>query len=333
MDFSLTTQNVISPPVLFFALGVFAALFKSELAIPQAIARAMSIYLMLSIGFKGGVEAVSYGLGVDLLLVIVTAVIISFSMPMIAFFFLDKTTGLPQVDKAAIAAHYGSISAVTFVAATTALELSGIAYPGIMVAAAASMEAPAIATALFLVQRKAKGSQGEAVSATLAVGGLSWREVALNASVVLLAGSFLIGMATGERGYRDIEPFITAPFKGVLSLFLLDMGLAAGRELLQVRKTLTPSLLGFGLYMPPIGAVLGGVLGTLIGLDTGGVALLSVLSASASYIAVPAAMRVALPEAKPSIYLTLSLAVTFPFNLTVGIPLYIELAGFLQNTF
>ena len=323
MDFSLAVQNIISPPVLFFALGVFAALVRSELAIPQPIAKGMSLYLMLAIGFKGGVAAIGNGVGLDLFLVILAATFLSFSLPVLAFFFLTTTTKLDRINRAAIAAHYGSISIVTFIAATSALEMSGVASPGIMIAAAAAMEAPAIATALFLAYRGNTGAEDN-------TGGLLWREVALNASVVLLIGAFLIGMATGEQGYKDISPFITAPFKGVLCLFLLDMGLVAGRELRQVRQSLTPALLGFGLYMPPIGAVIGGVCGAVIGLDTGGIALLSVLSASASYIAVPAAMRVALPESKPSLYLTLSLAITFPFNLTLGIPAYIALAKALS---
>jgi len=320
VDLSLAAQNLISPPVLFFALGVAAALGRSDLAIPEAVAKAMSLYLMLAIGFKGGVAAGAHGIGMDLLLVIGVAAALSFSIPLLAFGFLNATTRLERVDKAAIAAHYGSISIVTFIAATAALDASGLTYPGIMVAAA--MEAPAIVTALFLARRgMTQGVSG---------GKPPWREVALNGSVILLLGAFLIGMATGETGYRDVAPFITEPFKGVLCLFLLDMGLVAGRELRQARKTLTPALLGFALYMPLLGGVLGALAGALIGLDKGGIALLAVLAASASYIAVPAAMRLALPEAKPSLYLTLSLAVTFPFNLTLGIPFYVMLAGALS---
>ncbi|HAJ21763.1 MAG TPA: sodium-dependent bicarbonate transport family permease, partial [Rhodospirillaceae bacterium] len=201
-------------------------------------------------------------------------------------------------------------------------DAAGIAFPGIMVAAAAAMEAPAIAIALFLAHRGQAGTPQTPKA--------PWREVALNGSIVLLIGAFIIGMVTGQKGYSDIEPFIADPFKGVLCLFLLDMGLVAGRELRQVRKTLTPALLAFGLYMPPIAGVIGGVTGALIGLPDGGIALLAILSGSASYIAVPAAMRLALPQAKPALYLTLSLAITFPFNLTIGIPFYIALAGWLS---
>ncbi|MCR9218733.1 MAG: sodium-dependent bicarbonate transport family permease [Alphaproteobacteria bacterium] len=324
MDLSLAAGNLLSPPVLFFALGVAAALVRSDLSVPEAVAKALSLYLMLAIGFKGGAAASEHGLGADLALVIAAAAALSFTIPFLAFGFLRTTTGIGRIDAAAIAAHYGSISIVTFIAATTALTAAGVDYPGIMVAAAAAMEVPAIATALLLARSGA--SAGERVE-----GETPWREVLLNGSVVLLVGAFIIGVATGEKGFESVAPFIVDPFKGVLCLFLLDMGLVAGRELRQVRKRLTPALLGFGLYMPPIGGTIGAAAGWLIGLDAGGIALLATLSASASYIAVPAAMRLALPEAKPSLYLTLSLAITFPFNLTIGIPLYIKLGSVLAG--
>ncbi|MBO6835942.1 MAG: sodium-dependent bicarbonate transport family permease [Alphaproteobacteria bacterium] len=323
MDWGIAVQNLVSPPVLFFALGLAAAMAKSDLAVPEAVAKALSLYLMLAIGFKGGVAAAGHGFGFDIVLIIGAAALLSFCLPPLAFALLRITTKLGQIDAAAIAAHYGSISIVTFIAATAALDAAGIDYPGTMVAAAAAMEVPAIACALLLARR---GRSGDGESR----GNAPWREVALNGSVVLLIGAFIVGLSTGETGYKDIAPFISDPFKGVLCLFLLDMGLVAGRELRQVRKTLTPALLGFGLYMPPLGGVIGGLTGAVIGLNTGGIALLCVLTASASYIAVPAAMRLALPEAKPSLYLTLSLAVTFPFNLTVGIPFYIAIANWLS---
>ena len=190
-----------------------------------------------------------------------------------------------------------------------------------MVAVAAIMEAPAILSALWLVSRKKQGT-------TQMDAGL-WREILLNGSIVLLVGSFLIGMITGENGLKEIESFIVSPFKGVLCLFMLDMGLLAGRSLAKSRQSITPGLLAFGILMPLVGASIGLPIGYLLGLSQGGIVLLMVLSASASYIAVPAAMRVALPEADPGIYLTLSLGVTFPFNLTIGIPIYIAAANLL----
>jgi hypothetical protein len=189
-----------------------------------------------------------------------------------------------------------------------------------MVAVAAAMEAPAIITALYLAKARADGNSGGMEPETL-------REVLLNGSIVLLLGAFLIGWITGKPGYTAIAPFIDSPFKGLLCLFLLDMGIIAGRGLRDARHSLKRPVILFGLYTPLIGAVLGLIAGRLIGLSTGGVAVLATLAASASYIAVPAALRLALPEARPAVYLPLSLGITFPFNLTLGIPLYVALAG------
>ena len=186
-----------------------------------------------------------------------------------------------------------------------------------MIAVAAAMEAPAIVAALWLVSRKGGESR---------VGGELWREILLNGSIVLLMGAFVIGWVTGEDGMVEIAPFIVTPFKGVLCLFLLDMGLVAGRGLRSARGVITPGIAVFGVVMPLIGAALGLGAGFVLGLSTGGVAALTALAASASYIAVPAAMRVALPRANPALYLTLSLGITFPFNLTLGLPLYVALA-------
>jgi len=231
-------------------------------------------------------------------------------------------TRLSVTDAAAVAGHYGSISIVTFVAASSVLESRGIGSEGYMVAVAAAMEAPAILSALWLISRK---GQGQKMESDL------WREILLNGSIVLLIGAFVIGFATGKDGLAEIEAFIVTPFKGVLCLFLLDMGLVAGRGLRNARGVLTGGVFVFGCVMPVVGATIGLGTGLVLGLSTGGVALLMVLSASASYIAVPAAMRVALPQADPAVYLTLSLGVTFPFNLTLGIPLYLAVATALTG--
>jgi hypothetical protein len=248
-------------------------------------------------------------------------------MPLVAFGLLRVMTGLSVVDSAAVAAHYGSISIVTFVAASSVLTAAGIEAEGYMVAVAAIMEAPAILSALWLVARvgKDKDQQGGDMNSGLL------REILLNGSIVLLIGSFAIGAATGQEGLAKIEAFIVAPFMGVLCLFLLDMGLVAGRGLREARGLLRPGLLAFGILMPLTGAAFGALAGLGLGLSTGGVALMMTLSASASYIAVPAAMRVALPEAKPAIYLTLALGITFPFNLTLGIPIYMAVAQALTG--
>ncbi|MBE1294327.1 MAG: sodium-dependent bicarbonate transport family permease [Rhodobacteraceae bacterium] len=314
---SLAGSNLASPIILSFALGLAAALARSDLSIPEAVAKGMSIYLLFAIGFKGGASVAAHGIDSTLLKALAAGIVLSFGLPFIAFALLKTLTGMSRLDAAAVAAHYGSISIVTFVAATSILEGRGIPSEGYMVAVAAAMEAPAILSALWLVARNGKGGRMEP--------GLM-REILLNGSIVLLVGSFVIGMVTGERGLAEIAPFIVTPFKGVLCLFLLDMGLVAGRGLRQSKGVLGGGAVLFGVTMPMIGAVIGLGLGALIGLSMGGVVLLMVLAASASYIAVPAAMRVALPEANPSIYLTLSLGVTFPFNLTLGIPLYVALA-------
>lgn len=315
---TLAAENLLTPMILCFVLGLFAALARSELTVPEAAAKAMSLYLLFAIGFKGGVAVTEHGVDAGLLMALAGGVVLSFTLPFAAFGLLRVLTRLSVTDAAAVAAHYGSISIVTFVTATSVLTARGIEYEGYMVAVAAAMEAPAIVSALWLVSRRGGGAAMDS--------GL-WREILLNGSIVLLVGAFLIGMITGLDGMARIDSFIVAPFQGVLCLFLLDMGLVAGRGLRASRGVLRSGAVVFGMVMPLVGALAGLAMGQVLGLSFGGLALLMTLAASASYIAVPAAMRVALPDADPSIYLTLSLGVTFPFNLTLGIPLYVAIAG------
>lgn len=314
----LALANLLSPMILCFALGLFAALARSELTVPEAAAKALSIYLLFAIGFKGGEAVADHGVDARLLAALGAGVALSFALPFVAFALLRAMTRLSTTDAAAVAAHYGSISIVTFVTGASVLTSQGIASEGYMVAVAAAMEAPAIISALWLARRA--GSGAERMDAEL------WREILLNGSIVLLVGAFVIGMVTGQDGMARIESFIVSPFQGVLCLFLLDMGLVAGRGLRASRGVLSLGAVGFGFVMPAVGAAAGLAAGLALGLTTGGVALMMVMAASASYIAVPAAMRVALPEANPSVYLTLSLGVTFPFNLTLGIPAYVAVA-------
>lgn len=318
----LAGANLLTPMILCFALGLFAALARSELTIPEAFAKAMSIYLLFAIGFKGGVAVAGHGLDGQVLAALAAGIGLSALLPFVAFAGLRMLTGLSVLDAAAVAAHYGSVSIVTFVTATSVLAAQGLAYEGYMVAVAAAMEAPAIVSALWLVARTGSSARMDA---------RLWHEILLNGSIVLLVGAFLIGAATGEGGMARIDAFIVAPFQGVLCLFLLDMGLVAGRGLRGARGILGAGLVAFGVLMPMVGAALGLGAALLIGLSTGGAALMMVLAASASYIAVPAAMRVALPEANPSIYLTLSLGITFPFNLIFGIPAYLAAAQSLTG--
>ncbi|ADZ68785.1 sodium-dependent bicarbonate transport family permease [Polymorphum gilvum] len=323
---SLAAQNLISPIILSFVLGLAAALARSDLTIPEAAAKALSIYLLFSIGFKGGVSVAAHGLDARLLLSLAAGVLLSFVLPFLAFGLLRTMTRLSPIDAAAVAGHYGSISIVTFVAASSVLQGRGVASEGYMVAVAAAMEAPAILSALWLAARFGSHNGPAADSHAGGPDGGLMREILFNGSIVLLVGAFLIGLTTGEQGLADIEDLIVAPFKGLLCLFLLDMGLVAGRGLRASRGVLSAGLVGFGLLMPLCGALFGLGAGLVLGLSSGGIVLMMTLAASASYIAVPAAMRVALPEANPSVYLTLSLGITFPFNLTLGIPIYIALA-------
>jgi len=314
----LAAQNLISPVILSFVLGLAAAFFRSDLSFPEAIAKGMSLYLLFAIGFKGGAGVAAHGVDARLVSALVAGVVLSLSLPLLAFVLLRSMTKASVTDAAAVAAHYGSISIVTFVAATALLASQGIASEGYMVAVAAAMEAPAIASALWLVARR---GGGERMNAELV------REIMLNGSIVLLVGSFLIGWITGDDGLKQIESFIVSPFKGVLCLFLLDMGLVAGRGLRSGQAALSAGAIVFALIMPPLGACAGLLAALLLGLSLGGTVLMMVLAASASYIAVPAAMRVALPEANPTLSLSLSLGITFPFNLMVGIPLYLAVAA------
>ncbi|MFD2184930.1 sodium-dependent bicarbonate transport family permease [Rhodoplanes azumiensis] len=321
----LALQNLLSPMVLFFVLGVAAALARSDLSVPEQVAKLLALYLLMSIGFRGGVEVAHQGIDATMLATIAAGIGLSFTTPFLAYLILRTTSRLDPVNAAAVAAHYGSISAVTFVAVTGMLGQLGIAWDGWMVAVAAAMETPAIVAALLIVRGRTAGANDDAGAGQSRAALL--REVAFNGSIVILIGAFAIGAATGERGATLLKPFLVDAFPGVLCLFLLDMGLVAGRGLAQGRRHLSLPVGAFAIVMPLIGGTVAGALAYAIGLSIGSTAVLITLAASASYIAVPAAMRLALPQANPAVALTLSLGITFPFNLLVGIPLYIALAG------
>ena len=278
----------------------------------------------MSIGFRGGVEVAHHGLTGQLMAAIGAGILLSFALPLLAYPLLRAVTGLNRVDAASVAGHYGSISAVTLIAVTGMLAQLGIAFEGYMVAVAAAMETPAIVAALLLV--RATGS-----ATTKASAGAMTREVLLNGSIVILLGAFVIGAITGQRGMGMLKPFILDAFPGFLCLFLLDMGIVAGRGILTGWRQITPALAVFAVVMPLLGGIAAMGLALLIGLSPGSMAILITLAASASYIAVPAAMRLALPEANPAIPLTLSLGLTFPFNLLLGIPVYITVASRLAG--
>ncbi|MBL0925219.1 MAG: sodium-dependent bicarbonate transport family permease [Sphingomonadaceae bacterium] len=310
-------DTLTSPVILFFVLGFVAALLKSDLTIPEAFAKAMSIYLMAAIGLKGGVEVASSGITPDLIAAAMAGLALSFLLPFIAFALLTQFGKLSKIDAGAVAAHYGSVSVVTFVTAKEILTGQGLGPAGYMVAVLALMETPAIITGLMLARRGAKADNGN--------GGTPWHEVLTNASVMLLVGAFIIGMVAGKDGFAPVKPLFDTGFRGVLCLFLLDMGLIAARRLIQSRK-ITVRLVTLAIALPLINGAIGTALGTFIGLDAASAAALGILAASASYIAVPAAMRLALPEADPGIYLSMSLGITFPFNIIFGISLFAALA-------
>ena len=310
---------MIPLPVMFFGLGLAAGLARSDLAVPESVAKGLSLYLMLAIGLKGGMALAAPGASEGLLAALALGIALSFLMPLPAFALLRGMTRLDKVTAAAVAGHYGSVSVVTYAAAAGMLVAAGIASEPFMPAVLAAMETPAILTALLLARSGHAGPvRGKRHLA---------REVLLNGSVVLLLGSFLIGWIGGEAQRAPLAPFVEGLFQGALCLFLLEMGLLAARQLRAAPGRLDARLVGFGLLMPLIGAAAGLGAGLLAGLSPGGVALMMTLAASASYIAVPAAMRLALPDADAGIYVTLSVAITFPFNIVVGIPLYLWVAG------
>ena len=317
-------QNLISPMVLFFVVGLTAAFAKSDLTVPEPVAKLLSLYLLMSIGFRGGAEVAHHGVTGQLLGSIAAGIAMSFAMPIVAYQMLTRTSRLTPVDAASVAGHYGSISAVTFAAVTGALNQLIMPFEGYMVAVAAAMETPAIMSALSLARPHRDKT-------ALTNENSIWREVMLNGSVVTLLGAFVVGMVTGQKGLATVKPFLVDLFPGFLCLFLLDLGLIAGRGLEHGRRYLTAGLGIFAVAMPLAGAAVAAAFSVMIGLSAGGTAVFMTLAASASYIAVPAALRLALPEANPAIPLTMSLGVTFPFNLLLGIPLYISAASALAK--
>ena len=316
----MIVDTLTSPIILFFALGLLAGFARSDLAIPEAMAKGMAIYLMAAIGLKGGVEVSKTGLTDALLLAGTAGMVLSFILPFPAFGVLRSFGRLNRTDSAAVAAHYGSVSLVTFITANEMLTSAGLPAAGFMVAVLALMETPAIVSGLLLARR---GEQRADTSSD--VGSRLWHEVLLNASVVLLVGAFVIGLVAGEAGFAPVKPVFEGGYKGILCLFLLDMGLIAARRLRETRA-LTIRLVLIGVLMPLVNGMLGVIVGTVLGLDQGTAALFGVLTASASYIAVPAAMRLALPDADPGIYLSMSLGITFPFNIVVNIALIASVA-------
>ena len=327
MDTSLVLQNLLTPPVLFFFLGVLAVLVGSDLEIPAPLPKLFSLYLLLAIGFKGGLELQHSGVGGPVLPTIGAAVAMSLLVPLYSFGVLRLK--LDGFNAAAIAATYGSISAVTFITAESFLETQKLHFDGFMVAALALMESPAIVVGLLLV----KLATPKAVQQRPGPKGMRWgavlHEAMLNSSVFLLVGSLVIGYLVASSSPHSVEkmlPFTDKLFYGVLSFFLLDMGIVAAQRLNDLRRA-GVFLIAFSVLMPLFNALMGGLIARWLGLDQGNALLFVVLCASASYIAVPAAMRMTVPEANPSFYISTALGLTFPFNIIVGIPLYMAMVN------
>jgi hypothetical protein len=309
--------GLTSVAVLAFVLGVVATRLGADLRLPDSIYVFLSMYLLLAIGIKGGIGVRSADLA-DIGPPVVATLALGVVTPLFAFALLRLMTRLGRIDRAALAAHYGSTSLVTFTAALVFLDQSGVTYEPFMATLLALLEVPAILVGLYLAG-STSGSRGEAV-----------REILTSRGVVLLVGGLLIGIVTGHSGYEKVEPFFGGLFPGILALFLLELGVLVGRRLHEVLRG-GWGLVAFAFLMPLIGGAVGVAAGTVTGLSVGGSTVLGVLVASASYIAAPASVRLALPEANPAYYLTASLVLTFPFNLAIGIPTYYAMAQWIAG--
>ena len=313
--------SLMSPMVLAFILGIVASLIRSDLKIPPEAYALMTVYLLFAIGLKGGAKLDGVALA-DFWRPLLAALFLSLAIPVWSYGLLRGFGRLDNVNAAALSAHYGSVSAVTFGEALAFLGLIGVAYEPYMAALLAVMEVPAIILAIFLVGRAGlKSAGGGSIGEVL-------RELLTSKSIVLLMGGMIIGLLAGKKGAEQVAPLFDEPFRGVLTLFLLEIGLVTGRCLGDLKKA-GWRLIVFATVMPLLHGLLGVWLGDLCGMSLGGATILGTLAASASYIAAPAAVRVALPAASPAIYLTASLALTFPFNVIIGIPTYYAFAGWL----
>ena len=315
---SLAATNLTSVSVLVFVLGFIAARFKSDIRIPDPVYQIISVYLLFGIGLKGGVSLRHSTLD-GIAKPVIATLILGCLIPALAFFALRFVNSLTQIDRGAIAAHYGSTSLVTFTAALVFLDNAKIEYEGFATALLTIMEIPGIIIGIFLATRHLNRQ-------------VSWsrslKEIVLGKTIILLVGGLIVGAISGDAGYARVEPFFVNLLPGILALFLMHLGYLAGQRIHVIKET-GAGLFAFAIIFPLIAGSLGVVGGFIAGLSVGGATVLGVLSASASYIAAPAAVGIALPEANPSLSITSSLGITFPFNLTVGIPLFYTLAQFL----
>lgn len=311
--------NLLSSLVLAFILGMIATLVKSDVEFPEPVYKFISLYLLFSIGIRGGVELSMTTFG-DFWAPALATSFLAVAIPTWCYFVLRRVGRFDVANAAGIAAHYGSVSSVTFIAGISLLENMGEGYEGFIPTLAAFMEW-GIIVALFLGRfglKQGTGSIGDVVRDTLS-----------GRSVILLMGGLVVGVVIGESGYASIEPVFGDLFRGVLTLFLLEMGMVAARQLREFARV-GAFMVGFGTIMPVLHGIIGVTVGTLAGLSVGGSFILGVLAASSSYIDAPAAVRATFPQANPSIYLTSSLGITLPFNLIIGLPLYYEYSRWLH---
>ena len=314
-------DNLLDPIIFFFIFGMLAGVLKSDLNTPEALYEVLSIYLLLAIGLKGGVELNKSEFW-DVIYPILGTLLLGILIPLISFRILYSIGKFDRANSAGIAAHYGSVSAVTFAVVLGYLSRLEIEYDGVVTVLLVVLEIPAIGVGILLAKM---GASKEKMNFNSAI-----KEVLLGKSIFLLLAGLIIGMIVGEEKIASISPLFFDLFKGALALFLLEMGLVASRRLVDLKKVGT-FLLGFGIIMPLISALIASVIGYFSGLSIGGATVLSTLGASASYIAAPAAVRIAIPKANPTYYLTASLGITFPFNIVFGIPLYLWLNQSIYN--
>ena len=319
-------QNLLDPAILFFVFGVLAGAVGSNLEIPKSIAKFLSLYLLMALGLKGGFELARSGLTPGVLLSLGAAMSMAFIVPALGYAVLKNRVA--RYDAAAVAASYGSVSAVTFVTAINFLESAGTSVGGHMAAAMVVMESPAIIMAVLLANsirhHQAMANGGKTKASAMPIGKIL-HESFTDGAQLLLLGALAVGYISGESGKAMMQPFSTDLFKGMLAFFLLDMGLMVAKNFRDARQA-SPVLIGYAMLAPLLHASIALALAWLLGLPLGDATLLMVLSASASYIVVPAVLRYAIPEANPAIYFGLSLGITFPLNITIGIPVYAAMA-------
>jgi len=316
MNLTLLIENLTNPALLFFLLGIIAVRLKSDLEIPPSSSKFISLYLLFSIGFKGGQELAHSDFSSDIIWAIIFGIVVSVIIPFYTFYILKRK--LSTENAGAIAASYGSISAVTFVTAVAFLESLNIKFSGYLVAVMALMEAPAIIIGFLLIKSYSKEKDASTTSFKDVI-----KHALTNGSVLLIVGSLVIGLIANEKQALGIKPFTTDLFKGFLAIFLLDMGIVSGRKLNDFFKSGWFTLL-FAIIIPLVNGTIVAIASQVITHDVGNRFILATLAASASYIAVPAAMEIAVPKANPGLYLPMALAVTFPINITIGLPLYLS---------